>query len=46
MPINTNWKARFLLRLFGPVKVSRLSPLRADLSNRVIGGRCDTKSRK
>ena len=39
MPINTNWKARFLLRLVGAVKVSRLQRLRANLSNRVIGGR-------
>jgi len=39
MAINTNWKARFLLCLVVPVKVSRLQWLRADLSNRVIAGR-------
>jgi len=39
MPINANWKARFLLGLVGSVKVSRLQRLVATLSNRVIAGR-------
>ena len=39
MPINANWKARFLLCLVGPVKVSGLQRSVANLSNRVFGGR-------
>jgi hypothetical protein len=38
MPMNANWKARFLLCLVGPVKVSGLQSAVANLSNRVIGG--------
>ena len=39
MPIQANWKARFLLYLLGPVKVSGLQHSVAILSNRPIGGR-------
>jgi hypothetical protein len=38
MPIKRNWKAQFLLWLFGPVKVSRLQSFVANLSNPLIGG--------
>jgi hypothetical protein len=39
MAINANWKARFLLKLVGAVKVSGLQSFVANLSNRVIAGR-------
>jgi len=39
MPIKANWKARFLLELLGPVKISGQQRYFANLSNRLIGGR-------
>ncbi len=39
MQILPNWKAGFLLRLVGPVKITRLQNTVAILSNRQICGR-------
>ncbi len=39
MQIVPNWKAAFLLKLVGPVKVTRLQSFVAILSNPLIWGR-------
>jgi len=38
-PINANWQAGFLLKLFGPAEFTNPQFSVADLANRVIGGR-------